>query len=177
MVDFAIPRSKIQEASDELKLTGSSRRWARLTREASSLFTDLAKTGEGGELILFVLAEHVFKLPQIICKMSLKTSGHVHYHGADGVHASVDSQDGSLCLHWGESKMYSDPKRLINERIDYLTSKDRAFKVAAVIRGVMADVEELASFKRLSFCPVTLMCSRLTSFLLESPSCCLPNST
>lgn len=120
LVDFAIPRSKIQEASEELARTGSSRRWMRLAREAKSLFTDLAKTGEGGELILFVLAEHIFGLPQIICKMSLKTSGHVHYHGADGVHASVDSADGTLCLHWGESKMYSDPSRAIADCMDSL---------------------------------------------------------
>jgi hypothetical protein len=113
LVDFAIPRTKIREASDYLANTGSSQKWIRLANEARTLFTDLAITGEGGELILFVLAEHVFGLPQIICKMSLKTSGQVHYHGCDGVHAGID-KDGMLSLYWGESKMYADPAAAIS---------------------------------------------------------------
>jgi hypothetical protein len=115
IIDFAMPRSKIREASESFDKTGSSQKWARLTREARDLFTDLAKTGEGGELILFVLAERFLQLPQIICKMSLKTSGRMHYHGADGVHASIDRDTGLLSLYWCESKMYEDPSRAISD--------------------------------------------------------------
>lgn len=120
IVDFAIPRSKIREASDSFARTGSSQKWLRLAQEAKKLFVDLSTTGEGGELLLFVLAEHVLRLPQIICKMSLKTSGHVHYHGSDGVHASIDPATSILSLYWGESKMYADPVRAIKDCLESL---------------------------------------------------------
>jgi Cap4 SAVED domain len=106
VIDYAIPRSEIAEAHSEYLDSGSSHKWARITREARNLFVDLATTGEGGELILFVFAEYLFSLPQIICKMSLKTSDQMHYHGADGVHAGVDPESGLLSLYWGESKMH-----------------------------------------------------------------------
>jgi hypothetical protein len=109
VIDYAIPRSEIAEAHAEYQQSGSSYKWARITREARNLFVDLATTGEGGELILFVFGEYIFSLPQIICKMSLKTSDQMHYHGADGVHAGVDSESGLLSLYWGESKMHQTP--------------------------------------------------------------------
>jgi hypothetical protein len=37
--------------------------------------------------------------------MDLKTDTQVHYHGADGVYAGV-TDDGTLKLYWGESKVY-----------------------------------------------------------------------
>src|SRR6185437_10271366 len=70
-------------------------------------FTDLAKTGEGGEMLLFLLAERFLKLPQILCKMDLKTDTRMHYHGADGVYTGV-TPEGLLKLYWGESKIYKD---------------------------------------------------------------------
>lgn len=60
---------------------------AALHEEAKRSFTDLALTGEGGEMLLFLLAERLLKLPQILCKMDLKTDTRLHYHGADGVYA------------------------------------------------------------------------------------------
>lgn len=58
-------------------------------------------------MLLFMLAERFLKLPQILCKMDLKTDGRLHYHGADGVYAGVTSE-GVLKLYWGESKIYED---------------------------------------------------------------------
>ncbi|WP_420384548.1 DUF1837 domain-containing protein [Novosphingobium sp.] len=80
---------------------------AALHEEAKRSFTDLALTGEGGEMLLFLLAERFLKLPQILCKMDLKTDTRLHYHGADGVYAGV-TEDGVLKLFWGESKVYKD---------------------------------------------------------------------
>ncbi|MCC7942859.1 DUF1837 domain-containing protein, partial [Escherichia coli] len=65
------------------------------------------------ELILFLFAEKFLKLPQIICKMNLKTNPEMHYHGADGVHIGVDNHSQKLCLYWGESKLYSDLSQAI----------------------------------------------------------------
>ena len=56
-------------------------------------------------MLLFLLAERFLKLPQILCKMDLKTDERMHYHGADGVYAGVTA-DGILKLYWGESKIY-----------------------------------------------------------------------
>jgi hypothetical protein len=58
-------------------------------------------------MLLFILGEVLLGLPQLFCKMSVKTSGQVHYHGADGIHAGI-SADGKLELYWGESKLHKD---------------------------------------------------------------------
>lgn len=144
VIDFAMPRTQIREASEFLKRTGSSQKWARLTRDAESLFNDLATTGEGGELVLFILAEHVLRLPQIICKMSLKTSAGMHYHGADGVHARIDPDTGALSLYWGEAKMYQRPAQAISACLDSLAPflRDEDVRGSARTR----DINLLSSF-------------------------------
>jgi hypothetical protein len=76
-----------------------------LVEQARRSFTDLAKTGEGSEMLLFLLAERFLKLPQVLCKMDLKTDSRMHYHGADGVYAGI-APEGMLKLYWGESKIY-----------------------------------------------------------------------
>jgi hypothetical protein len=38
----------------------------------------------------------------------------MHYHGADGVYASVN-ENGLLKLYWGESKVYGDPTAAIRD--------------------------------------------------------------
>lgn len=115
VVDFAIPRRRIAEAEAELQATRSTAKFAKLTVEARRLFTDLAKSGEGGELLLFILAERLLKLPQLLCKMSLKTNARMHVHGADGLHAGVDEATARLVLYWGESKIFSDATTAIRE--------------------------------------------------------------
>ncbi|NOM41508.1 DUF1837 domain-containing protein, partial [Klebsiella pneumoniae] len=108
IVDYAIPRSKLAEAKARDIRFNSTEAVAELVERAKRSFTDLAKTGEGGEMLLFLLAERFLKLPQILCKMDLKTDSRMHFHGADGVYADV-SPEGTLKLFWGESKIYSDP--------------------------------------------------------------------
>nr|WP_280954430.1 DUF1837 domain-containing protein [Mesorhizobium soli] len=105
--DYALPRSKVAEAKARDAKYNSTEAVAELVERAKRSFTDLAKTGEGGEMLLFLLAERFLKLPQILCKMDLKTDSRLHYHGADGVYAGVTSE-GVLKLYWGESKIYED---------------------------------------------------------------------
>lgn len=107
VLDYAIPRSRILEAKDELSSTGSTSKIVQLSHEARNLFTSLPKTGEGGELLLFTLCEQVLKLPLVIAKMNLKTDTEMHFHGADGVYASINESQ-NLILYWGESKIYND---------------------------------------------------------------------
>lgn len=108
VLDYAIPRSQIREAEEELQRNRSTQKIVRLADEARSLFTDLEQSGEGGELLLFALAEKLLRLPQLICKMSLKTNTRMHVHGADGLHAGAEPTSGKLLLYWGESKIYDN---------------------------------------------------------------------
>ncbi|HZQ42351.1 MAG TPA: DUF1837 domain-containing protein [Acidobacteriaceae bacterium] len=107
VADYAIPRAKLAEAKARDAKYNSTEAIAALVEQAKRSFTDLATTGEGGEMLLFLLAQRFLKLPQILCKMDLKTDSQVHYHGADGVYAGVTSE-GILKLYWGESKIYGD---------------------------------------------------------------------
>ncbi len=106
-VDYCIPRSRVDEAMAYFKSTGKTDKIVRLSTEARELFTALEKSGEGGEILLYLLLESVLGLPQLLCKMPLKTSSQMHYHGADGIHGRV-LEDGTLELFWGESKLYAD---------------------------------------------------------------------
>ncbi|MBT1696076.1 DUF1837 domain-containing protein [Fulvivirgaceae bacterium PWU4] len=108
IVDFAIPRSEIQKAFEFYNTTGSTSKIVELNNKATQLFSSLKKSGEGGEILLYLLIEDILKVPQILCKMSLKTSSEMHVHGCDGIHANYDETDDILSLYWGESKLYKD---------------------------------------------------------------------
>lgn len=119
VVDYAIPRSKLAEAKARDVKYNSSEAVTALVERAKRSFTDLAKTGEGGEMLLFLLAERFLNLPQILCKMDLKTDSRMHYHGADGVYAGVTSE-GILKVYWGESKIYSNANAAIRDCLNSL---------------------------------------------------------
>lgn len=119
IIDYSIPRKTIQEAVNQVNETGSTAALSHLHERARRLFTDLAKSGEGGELLLFAMAEALFNITQIICKMTLKTSPNMHYHGADGVYAE-GRPDGGLNLYWGESKIYGDAAAAIRNCMESL---------------------------------------------------------
>lgn len=121
VADYAIPKTKLARAKERDKQYNSTEAVAGLLEEARRSFTDLATTGEGGELLLFLLAERFLKLPQVICKMDLKTDTRVHYHGADGVYAGV-TDDGILKLYWGESKLYRVANTAIRNCLSSLSS-------------------------------------------------------
>lgn len=119
VVNYAIPRSKLDEAKARDVKYNSTESVTELVEQAKRSFTDLAKTGEGGEMLLFLLAERFLKLPQILCKMDLKTDTRMHYHGADGVYAGV-TPEGILKLYWGESKIYANAGSAIHDCLNSL---------------------------------------------------------
>lgn len=119
IIDYAIPRRTIQDAYQQASETGSMAAISNLHERARRLFTDLARSGEGGELLLFAVAEALFGITQIICKMTLKTSTRMHYHGSDGVYAEARA-DGGLNLYWGESKIYGDAGAAIRNCMESL---------------------------------------------------------
>ena len=120
LIDYTIPKRRIEEARKRDAEKRSSSAIVQLHYVAKNAFTDLDNSGEGGELLLFLLAERFLRMPQIICKMDLKTDTRVHYHGADGVYARVDD-DGILSLFWGESKLYNDPSAAIRMCLNSLS--------------------------------------------------------
>ena len=79
LVEYAIPKKDIDLASRYLQETGSPAKIIELKNKANALFTDLEKTGEGGEILLYILTQEFLKLPQLLSKMSLKTSGQLHF--------------------------------------------------------------------------------------------------
>ncbi len=85
IIDYVIPRSRIAEAYEKYRKNSTSRDIMKLRQEALETFVDSENSGELGELILFVLAEKFLKLPQVICKMNLKTNHNMYFNGADGV--------------------------------------------------------------------------------------------
>ncbi|MFB5545988.1 HamA C-terminal domain-containing protein [Bacillus cereus] len=106
LLDYAIPRSEIEKAKLEDEKFNTTENTVKLKRKAKKLFSKITNTGEGGELLLYLLIQGVLKIPQALCKMSLKTSGQVHYHGADAIHLGLDNSSNKLLLYWGESKLY-----------------------------------------------------------------------
>lgn len=120
ILEYAIPKKEIDDAKDFLNRTGSPSKITRLRKKAETLFTDLDQTGEGGEILLYILVQELLKIPQLISKMSLKTSGQLHYQGADGIHVDFDPVKETLNLYWGEAKMYSNMGDAMRECMDSL---------------------------------------------------------
>lgn len=116
ITDYCIPRDRQAEALQEQIRTGSYEASNSLRKEAVDLFVESTTSGEAGELLLYLLTERVLGAPQILSKMSLKTSKMVHYHGADGVHAKK-TEDG-LAIYWGESKIHADRAAAVRECLD-----------------------------------------------------------
>lgn len=104
-LEYCTPRSRLLEAKAEFENTGSYEGLVRLGDEARELFTKIDSSGEAGEMLLYLLLEVALGLPQIFCKMPLKTNPQVHVHGVDGVHGSLEP-DGRLGLYWCEAKLY-----------------------------------------------------------------------
>jgi len=149
-MEFCVPRSRIQHAATKMTETGSPSYFARLEKQAKELFVDADGTGEGGELLLFLLMERVLKLPQLLAKMSLKTNSNMHVHGSDGVHAQIGT-DGVLELSWGESKLYGDISKAIKDCFEsiapFLADIDESRKrdLLLIRDNLNVDNEELAT--------------------------------
>lgn len=108
IVDYCIPPSERKEAREKDAKYNTTQYQSQLFRKAEGLFTDLENTGEAGELALSVLVQSVLQMPQVLCKMSLKTNPEVHFHGADGIYGKYEIETEKYCLYWGESKIYKD---------------------------------------------------------------------
>jgi len=114
VINYAIPKTEIIEAQKKDIEEGGAANIIKLSKKATKLFTNLKTTGEGGELLLYILVEEFLKIPQLLCKMPLKTSSQVHYHGVDGIHCKLGNNC-QLELYWGESKLHKNYGQAITE--------------------------------------------------------------
>ncbi|QCT75273.1 DUF1837 domain-containing protein [Macrococcoides canis] len=71
------------------------------------------KRGEFGELILFHLLKEFFNASSLISKIYFKDSLGLPPHGFDAVHVDVENET----IWLGESKLYQDKNRAINELV------------------------------------------------------------
>lgn len=110
IIPFCIPRKVRLEKDRHYAATGDTRYIVELIDQAKNLFIKAHNsgktTGEPGELILFILLEALLTAPQLACKMYLKTSEEMPVHGSDSIHVLKGSSENTLCLIWGESKIY-----------------------------------------------------------------------
>lgn len=112
IIPYCLPRKLRAEKDAQYVATKDPRFIHELTDQAKNLFIKAkksqSKSGEPGEVILFILLEAILSAPQIVCKMYLKTSEQMPVHGSDGVHLGVSTKAGALRLYWGESKLYGE---------------------------------------------------------------------
>lgn len=117
IIDYCIPRKQIEDAHLHYRTHNSTEKFLELETKARRLFLNQKLSGEGGELLLYVLAENYLHSPQLLCKMPLKTNPEMPIHGTDGIHATVDEKSGNLVLYWGESKLYANLNAGIKEAL------------------------------------------------------------
>lgn len=117
--EYVIPRSALKEA-DAHQPHVRRLKEAQLRREALDAFKTKGISGEQGELLMFILAEALLGLPQLLCKMDLKTDPEMHFHGVDGVHCGIADDGKSLAIYWCESKVHKDIADALSEALDGL---------------------------------------------------------
>lgn len=128
ILGYTIPRKEIEKAE---KVPNSIEELLKLYDEAKAKYVDYwkkrkeylesqqqYKSGEGGETLLFLIIEQILGLPQAICKMNLKTSFSMHYHGADGIHIGLTEDKSKLALYYGESKVYKEKSSAVKDCLE-----------------------------------------------------------
>ncbi len=130
ILNYIVPRSKIQATNGQntelIKLYENAKKkfidfWIykkTLLEKGEITPEDYRRSGEEGELLLFLLAEQILKLPQAICKMSLKTNNNMPIHGSDGIHIGLTEDNSKLALYYGEAKIYAKLSDAIKNCID-----------------------------------------------------------
>ena len=152
IVPFCLPHHVVEK---QLKLFEEDKKntylITQLQEKAKNLFQKAKgsrKTaGELGELILFVLQEHLLEAPQIACKMNLKTNKEMPIHGADGIHV-LKKENGEIFFLWGESKVYKDAKQAVKKLVGSIVDFNKADEFG--IRPKDRDIEILNDHPNIS---------------------------
>lgn len=125
IVSFCLPRGEIKAAQRSLAEVDHVKAGlivTKLHQKAKDLFIRAKKgssrSGEAGEIALYILNEWVLKAPQIVSKMHLKTNKNMPVHGTDGIHARFDPVSHNLFLYWGESKAHKALSSALGDALD-----------------------------------------------------------
>lgn len=128
LVSFALPRSEIADEMAAVAGKGDAEKIRvalRLRQRAVDTFIQAQKatqrTGECGELILYLLTEWVLSAPQILAKMGLKTNSQMPVYGADGVHVRCEPESNRLAMIWGEAKVHAQVGKAVDDAVTSIT--------------------------------------------------------
>lgn len=128
IISFCLPRAEISAAQKEIAgadHVAASRVMRQLTDKARGLFIKAKKgshrSGEAGEIVLYILTEWLLQAPQIVSKMYLKTNNQMPVHGTDGIHARYDAKTKRLFLYWGESKAHAKMSSALAGALDSIS--------------------------------------------------------
>jgi hypothetical protein len=118
-----------------------------LTWEARDKFfnpSDPSNSGELGEIALYFLLEGYLKAPQIVSKMSLKTTDGENFKGSDGIH--FGRYNDKNCIFYCESKLDKERcdalRYCIESVIDFHNTK-KDFEVSLIRNNIDVDNQEL----------------------------------
>lgn len=164
IVNYVIPRQKATEAHESKRRNVEL---SRLQQEAKRKFIDFWKkkkeferkslegkshkseqeSGEGGELLLFLLAEQILRLPQAICKMMTKTSGKMPVYGSDGIHIGLNEDKSKLALYYGEAKVKKSKSKAVTDCLEslkkLLVDRDEEFELELLCNNFQLEKEHL----------------------------------
>lgn len=116
----------------------------RLWKTAVDRFVSKRTTGEFGEIILFHLLELFEGAVQVVNKMTIKTSGEMHAHGADAIHFGLDG--GLKVLYLGESKTHASFGSALSKALSsvdgYHKDGGRQFDINLVSGNLSGDIPD-----------------------------------
>ncbi|TBC65034.1 MULTISPECIES: HamA C-terminal domain-containing protein [Rhizobium] len=103
---YALPRRKQKKFREALANDPSMA--LEVARKVQAAFMDFSqknpsRSSEVGEVIAYMLVQHLLKAPQVAAKMALKTSANMPVHGLDGIHARFE--DGAMTIFFLEAKL------------------------------------------------------------------------
>lgn len=149
LTHFSLPRKRVEAVYASLEKMASAferhQAISRLEQEARSLFIRARKssqrTGEAGELLLYLLTEWMLDAPQIIAKMSLKTSTQMPVYGSDGIHARFDAETKRLIFYSGEAKLHRDISQAIRSAVASIKAGSNREKMRHEIELVQRHID------------------------------------
>ena len=106
LLTYCLPREEYQDIKPEDV--------RRLYEAARDTFLKSEKTGEAGELLLYILLESR-GIIQLYSKMDLKTSKEMPFHGFDAMHIQVGN---NVVFHFGHAKTHASLSSGLSEAVD-----------------------------------------------------------
>lgn len=126
--NFSLSRSEISQVHELVKNASPQAAmlaYNKLRDSAADLFIKAQKStnrnGECGELILYLLTEWILKAPQLLAKMSFKTTASMPVHSSDGIHIKFDEKNDQLIFFWGEAKVHKTINGAIGDAVSSIS--------------------------------------------------------